>query len=246
MSPLALVLIPLLGALLPLIGGHRRYRATAGWAALVLAATMAAAFPFVAPVQGGAVFVARWSWLPAAGLELALRVDGLSLLFVFLVAGIGLLVILYSYYYLPSSAPLHRFYLLFLLFAAAMLGVVLSENLLLMVVFWELTSLCSFLLIGFWNLNPAARQSARMALAVTGGGGLALLAGILLLGQVAGGYDLITVLAAGPAVRASPAYPWILGLILLGAFTKSAQVPFHFWLPQAMSAPTPVSAYLHS
>ncbi|MFA9461878.1 monovalent cation/H+ antiporter subunit A [Thiohalorhabdus methylotrophus] len=246
MSLLALVLLPLLGALLPLIGGHRRHRANAAWAAAVLGVTLAMVLPYGGAVLGGEVFVERWTWLPSAGLDLALRLDGLSLLFVFLVLGIGLLIVLYSYYYLPERAPLHRFYVLFLLFAAAMLGLVLSENLLLLVLFWELTSLSSFLLIGFWNLNPAARQSARMALVVTGGGGLALLAGVLLLGEVAGGYDLTTVLAAGEVVQADSAYPWILGLILLGAFTKSAQFPFHFWLPQAMSAPTPVSAYLHS
>ncbi|MFP4614719.1 MAG: monovalent cation/H+ antiporter subunit A [Thiohalorhabdus sp.] len=246
MSLLAVVLLPLLGALLPMIGGHRRLRATAGWAAAVLGATVVATLSVAGAARDGGVLVERWSWLPAAGLDLALRLDGLSLLFVLLVLGIGLLIVLYAFYYLPERAPLHRFYVLFLLFAASMLGVVLSENLLLLVLFWELTSLSSFLLIGFWNLDPSARQSARMALVVTGGGGLALLAGVLLLGSVAGGYDLTTVLAAGEAVRADPAYPWILGLILLGVFTKSAQFPFHFWLPRAMSAPTPVSAYLHS
>ena len=128
----------------------------------------------------------------------------------------------------------------------SMLGVVLSENLLLMLVFWELTSLSSFLLIGFWSHRSDARRGARMALAVTGGGGLALLAGILLIGQVVGSFELSDVLAARQVLQASALFPLILVLVLLGVFTKSAQFPFHFWLPHAMAAPTPVSAYLHS
>src|SRR5690606_23941534 len=139
-----------------------------------------------------------------------------------------------------------RFFGFFLLFMGAMLGVVLSENLLLMMMFWELTSLSSFLLIGYWNHRADARQGARMALAVTGGGGLALLAGVLLIGQVVGSFELSSVLAAGEVLRNSALYPVILVLVLLGVFTKSAQFPFHFWLPQAMAAPTPVSAFLHS
>ncbi len=139
-----------------------------------------------------------------------------------------------------------RFHAFLLAFMGAMLGLVLADNLILMVVFWELTSLASFLLIGFWRHEAAARQGARMALAITGAGGLALLAGALLLGHIAGGYGLDTVLAAGEKIRAHPWYDAALILILLGAFTKSAQFPFHFWLPHAMAAPTPVSAYLHS
>src|SRR5690606_23242371 len=128
----------------------------------------------------------------------------------------------------------------------SMLGVVLSENLLLMLMFWELTSLSSFLLIGFWKHKVDARIGARMSLAVTGGGGLALLAGILLIGHVVGSFELSVVLAAGDQLRAHALYPLALILVLLGVFTKSAQFPFHFWLPHAMAAPTPVSAYLHS
>lgn len=128
----------------------------------------------------------------------------------------------------------------------AMLGVVVSGNLLLLCVFWELTSLTSFLLIGFWTHRKDAREGARMALVVTGGGGLALLGGVLLIGRIVGGFDLDTVLGAGDTLRASALYPWALFLVLGGILTKSAQFPFHFWLPQAMAAPTPVSAYLHS
>jgi multicomponent K+:H+ antiporter subunit A len=133
-----------------------------------------------------------------------------------------------------------------MLFQGAMLGIVIAGNILLLLIFWEMTSLASFLLIGFWQHKPEARQGARMALAVTGGGGLALIAGMVLLGVIAGTFDLATLLERGGEVRASSLYPLALILILLGCFTKSAQFPFHFWLPHAMAAPTPVSAYLHS
>ena len=133
-----------------------------------------------------------------------------------------------------------------MLFQGAMVGIVLSDNILLLLVFWELTSLSSFLLIGYWKHLPEARQGARMALAVTGGGGLAMIAGMLILGNIAGSYDLSVILTQKDVIQASPLYLPALILILLGCFTKSAQFPFHFWLPHAMAAPTPVSAYLHS
>ncbi|MCC7548577.1 MAG: monovalent cation/H+ antiporter subunit A [Burkholderiales bacterium] len=192
--------------------------------------------------------VLSWSmpWVPQIGLAFSLRLDGLSFLFTLLILAIGMLVILYARYYLSNEARLDRFFALLMLFTGAMLGIVLSENLLLLFVFWELTGLSSFLLIGYWSNKAGARDGARIALAVTGSGGLALLAGVLLLGHVAGSFELSRVLAAGAQVQASPYYSVILVLILLGAFTKSAQVPFHFWLPGAMAAPTPVSAYLHS
>jgi multicomponent K+:H+ antiporter subunit A len=155
-------------------------------------------------------------------------------------------VVLYAAWYLPDSDRLGRFYSILLLFMAAMLGIVLSENLLLLLVFWEITSLSSFLLVAYRSDKYESRIGARMALAVTGGGGLALLAGILLLGHIAGSYELSVILAAGERIRAHALYAPALILILLGAFTKSAQFPFHFWLPSAMAAPTPVSAYLHS
>jgi multicomponent K+:H+ antiporter subunit A len=186
------------------------------------------------------------AWLAAPGFHLSLRLDGLGFIFVLLVVGIGLLVILYAHYYLSAKDPLGRFYAYLLWFMGSMLGVVLSENLLLLFFFWELTSLSSFLLIGYWTNLSDARKGARMALVVTGGGGLALLAGILLLGRMAGSFELSAVLAAGDQIRSHPLYPAALVLVLLGVFTKSAQFPFHFWLPHAMAAPTPVSAYLHS
>src|SRR5690606_35414778 len=139
-----------------------------------------------------------------------------------------------------------RFFSFLLAFMGSMLGVVLSGNLIQLVVFWELTSVFSFLLIGYWHQNQAARDGARMALTVTALGGLALLVGVLMLGHIAGSYDLDAVLAAGERIRGHRLFAPMLILILIGAFTKSAQVPFQFWLPQAMTAPTPVSAYLHS
>jgi multicomponent K+:H+ antiporter subunit A len=163
-----------------------------------------------------------------------------------LVLGIGALVVLYSRYYMSASDPVPRFFSFFLAFMGSMMGVVLSGNVVQMVLFWELTSLFSFLLIGYWHHRRDARRGARMALTVTGAGGLCLLAGVLVLGRIVGSYELDVVLASGELIRAHPLYTATLVLMLLGAFTKSAQFPFHFWLPRAMAAPTPVSAYLHS
>ncbi len=191
-------------------------------------------------------FVWRVPWVPSLGLTFALRLDALGYLMSVLILGIGFLVVLYARYYLEPEQRTGRFFGPLLAFMGAMLGIALSENLLLFVVFWELTSITSYLLISFLQYQPAARHGARMALVITGLGGLALLAGVVLIGQTVGSYELTTVLAHGDAIRASAQYPLILGLILTGVFTKSAQVPFHFWLPHAMSAPTPVSAYLHS
>ncbi len=219
-----------------------------GLSALVAAAVMLAAGAFTV-AMGPAMFAGELlrvstPWL--AGIDYTVRVDGLAWIFCLLISGIGSLVVLYAHYYLSAEDSEPRFLAYLLAFAGAMLGVVTAGNLIVLLVFWELTSVASFLLIGFWTHRDDARQGARMALTVTAGGGLCLLAGLILLGQVVGSFDLDAVLAAGPAVRADPLYPAILALILLGAFTKSAQFPFHFWLPHAMAAPTPVSAFLHS
>ncbi len=240
-----MVLLPFFGSLLPISFG--RSRAASAWLTALTPALGLLLLLYLAPgVFAGEVLQVRWDWIPALGLSIAFRLDGLSLLFSLLILAIGLLVILYGAYYLSSKDSHRRFFFFLLLFMGAMLGVVTSDNLLFLVVFWELTSLSSFLLIGFWGHRQDARRGARMALTVTGGGGLALLAGVMLLGHVVGSFELSDVLAAGEQIRAHSYYPWILTLILLGVFTKSAQFPFHFWLPHAMSAPTPVSAYLHS
>ena len=244
---LALIIaLPFLGMLLPLLAERLGRSACAAAAALAPLVALILLFSQQSAVFAGEVLKVKLEWLPALGLNLSLRLDGLGFLFALLILGIGLLVILYARYYLAKKEPMGRFFAFLLLFMGAMLGVVLSENLLLMLMFWELTSLSSFLLIGFWGTRSDARKGARMALAVTGGGGLALFAGILLIGHIVGSYELTQVLAAGDLIRAHALYPLALILVLLGVFTKSAQFPFHFWLPHAMAAPTPVSAYLHS
>ncbi|HUE94179.1 monovalent cation/H+ antiporter subunit A [Pseudomonas sp.] len=244
---LALIIaLPFLGALLPLLAERLGRSACAAAAGIAPLTALVLLLSQQSSVFSGELLKFKLEWLPALGLNLSLRLDGLGFLFALLILGIGLLVILYARYYLTKQEPMGRFFAFLLLFMGAMLGVVLSENLLLMLMFWELTSLSSFLLIGFWNSRSDARKGARMALVVTGGGGLALLAGILLLGHIAGSFELSQVLAAGYAIRAHELYPLALILVLLGVFTKSAQFPFHFWLPHAMAAPTPVSAYLHS
>ena len=239
--------LPLVGGTLLTTAASRRSGRAAGWA---LAAATAAALAIVITVAP-AVFAGRpvtttWAWIPTIGLNIALRLDGLALFFALLILGIGLLVILYARYYLSATDPPGKFYARMAFFMGAMLGVVLADNLLLLVIFWELTSLASFLLIGYRQHREDAREGARMALAVTGAGGLALLAGFLVLGEVAGSFEISEIVGVADRVRSDPRYPVALILILLGAFTKSAQFPFHFWLPGAMAAPTPVSAYLHS
>ena len=240
------VLLPFLGAA-GVAWGSRLGRPTAILLALLVVLMPAILIlSLLDPLVAGETHLERFAWLPAAGLNIAFRLDGLGLLFAGLILGIGALVILYARYYLAAEDNLGRLYAYLLLFMGAMLGVVLSENLIQMLMFWELTSLSSFLLIGYWRQREDARTGARMALAVTGAGGLALLGGILLLGRMTGSYDLSVVLASGDLIRAHPLYVPTLLLILLGIFTKSAQFPFHFWLPHAMAAPTPVSSYLHS
>lgn len=186
------------------------------------------------------------SWMPSLGLDFTLRMDGFAWIFAVLVSLIGFLVVIYTRYYISPEDPVRRFYLYFLCFSGSMLGVVLSGNLVVMVIFWEMTSIFSFLLIGYWHHNQSARDGARMAFTITGIGGLSLLAGVLIIGHIVGSYDLDVVLASGNLIRTHELYTPALVLVLLGALTKSAQFPFHFWLPNAMAAPTPVSAYLHS
>lgn len=241
-----LVLLPLFAsfAVALLSRASRRGAAFAAGGAMLTGLLMLAA---LAPIVfAGDTVIVVLPWLPDWGLDLALRLDGLGLVFVLLIDGIGLLIVLYAYYYMSDEDKLGRFYLYLLAFAGGMLGVVLAENLLLMLLFWEITSLTSFLLVAYNFKDMEARIAARMALGVTGAGGLALMAGLLLLGDIAGSFALSDVLIRGDFIRADPRYPVVLILILLGAFTKSAQFPFHFWLPNAMAAPTPASAYLHS
>lgn len=241
-----LILLPFIGALVAACmptGSRNRPAAVAG--AVTLIALVLAIGSF-ARVSDGEVLRERYAWLPDMGLDLMLRMDGLAWVFTVMVLGIGLLVLLYARYYMSRRDPVARFFAYMLAFMGAMLGVVLSGNLIQLVVFWELTSVTSFLLIGYWQHRNDARRGARMAFTVTTMGGLCLLVGVLMLGHIAGSYELDTVLAAGDRVRSHPWYLPTLVLVALGALTKSAQFPFHFWLPHAMAAPTPVSAFLHS
>ncbi|AEC19164.1 putative monovalent cation/H+ antiporter subunit A [Pusillimonas sp. T7-7] len=185
-------------------------------------------------------------WMPSLGVDFSLRMDGYSWLFSMIITTMGALIVLYARYYLSPQDPVPRFFSFFLAFMGSMLGVVLSGNLIQLVVFWELTSLSSFMLIAYWHHRLDARRGARMSLTITGAGGLCLLGGVLMLGHVVGSYDLDAVLASGDLIRNHPWYTAILVLVALGALSKSAQFPFHVWLPNAMAAPTPVSAYLHS
>ncbi|MGU3391268.1 monovalent cation/H+ antiporter subunit A [Sphingomonas sp. M1A8_2b] len=242
----ALTLLPFFAAVMLALCARAGRPVHMAIAAGASAAGMALLLYAAPAVLAGTPLTARLSWAPALGLDLSLWLDPLGLLFAGLILGIGLLVVVYAQGYLARDEPTARFLSFLMLFQGAMIGIALSSNVLLLLIFWEMTSLSSFLLIGFWRDRADARQGARMALAVTGGGGLALIAGMLLLGQAAGSYELTTILARADIVQASPMYPAILVLVLLGAFTKSAQFPFHFWLPHAMAAPTPVSAYLHS
>ncbi|MCA0892620.1 hydrogen gas-evolving membrane-bound hydrogenase subunit E [Microbulbifer agarilyticus] len=200
----------------------------------------------IGPVREHAPLVFGVSWIPSLGVELNFLIDGLSLLFGLLVSGVGFFVALYAKFYLRGHPLIQRFFFYLFLFMLGMLGLVLAGNLITLFVFWEITTIASYLLIGFNHEKASARRSALQALLITAVGGLALLAGLLLLGMIVGSYNFVEVLAAKDKVHSHALYLPVLILVLIGAFTKSAQLPFHFWLPNAMAAPTPVSAYLHS
>lgn len=246
MPLITLLLLPFLGSLLAAVlpANARNTESTlAGLIAVFCTVQAALYFPDIAH---GGVLHQSIEWIPQLGLNLVLRLDGFAWMFCMLVLGVGSLVVLYARYYMSAADPVPRFFSFFLAFMGAMVGVVLSGNLVQIALFWELTSLFSFLLIGYWHHRKDARRGARMALTVTGTGGLCMLVGMLVLGHIVGSYELDRVLASAAQVQAHPLYLTALVLILLGALTKSAQFPFHFWLPHAMAAPTPVSAYLHS
>jgi multicomponent K+:H+ antiporter subunit A len=239
-------LLTLVGTLSPMLAYRFGRRVTLLATATLPACALALVFTYIPDILNGQSFTWQTDWIPAAGLSIAFRFDGLALLFALLILGIGLLVILYARYYLSDRDHMGRFYAFLMLFMTAMLGVVMSDNILQLWFFWELTSVSSFLLISFWWHKTEARKGARMALMITGAGGLALLGAFILMGETLGTYSLSAILASGDALRDSSVYVPVMILFLLGAFTKSAQFPFHFWLPHAMAAPTPVSSYLHS
>ena len=225
---------------------HQLFGRHSGWALALWPATLLVYFcGFLAGVNDGPVLI-QHNWIPSLGIQLSFMVDGLSLLFAMLISGIGIFIVAFAGRYLEGHRDLGRFYTILLAFMASMLGLVLSDNLIALFVFWELTSITSYLLIGFNHEDAAARRSALQGLFVTVGGGLALMTGLIMLAMVGGSYELSSLLNQGEVIREHALYAPMLWLILLGAFTKSAQFPFHFWLPNAMAAPTPVSAYLHS
>ena len=238
--------LPMAGSLLAMMLPATARNAASSLASIVSLATLLVTLSCYQQLGTGQVLRFAVSWLPSVHVDFALRMDGYAWMFSLVVTGIGTLITLYARYYMSAQDPVPRFYSFLLAFMGAMLGVVLAGNLIILVFFWELTSLVSFLLIGYWHHNAAARDGARMAYIVTSAGGLCLLAGMLILGHIVGSYDLDRVLGARDVIVGHELYLPALVLILLGTLTKSAQFPFHFWLPHAMSAPTPVSAYLHS
>ncbi|SEO60988.1 monovalent cation/H+ antiporter subunit A [Nitrosovibrio sp. Nv6] len=246
MSLVWIVVLPFAGSLCAAFVPSHARNAAAWLAGAVAAACVILTLQHYAQIAEGDVAREVLRWAPGLGLDFTFRMDGFAWLFAMLVTVMGALVVLYARYYMSPQDPVPRFFSFFLAFMGAMLGVVLSGNLIQLVVFWELTSLTSFMLIAYWYHRADARRGARMALTVTAAGGLCLLAGVLILGRIVGSYDLDIVLASGDMVRAHSWYLAALILIALGALTKSAQFPFHFWLPHAMAAPTPVSVYLHS
>ncbi len=215
-----------------------------GWLALLPLTLFALAL--VQLSRGGLPATLALPWVPSLGIDLRFALDGLALQFVLLITGIGTMVMIYAGGYMAGVAQRTRLFVLLLLFMAAMIGCVTSDNLIVLFLFWELTSLTSFLLVGFKHEDESSRSAAQQTLMVTAGGGLVLLAGLILLGDIAGTFTISALLASADQWRADPRVPAAVVLLIIGAFTKSAQLPFHFWLPNAMAAPTPVSAYLHS
>lgn len=231
--------------LAPLIA--RVARGATGWCLALVPLLSGLFFTRQLPrVVAGEALTFHYAWAPQLGITLAFHLDGLALLFTQLICYIGALVFVYAGAYLHGENFSGRLYVLLLIFMSSMLGLVLADNLLCLFVFWELTSISSYLLIGFHHDRPEARSSALQALLVTAGGGLALLAGFVLWGTAAGTYEISALIEQADLVRSHALFGPGALLVLIGAFTKSAQFPFHFWLPAAMEAPTPVSAYLHS
>lgn len=201
---------------------------------------------YIPAISQGETISTSYAWVPSLGVNFDFHLDGLSLLFTLLITGIGSLVFLYTSSYLKGHPYIDRFYAYLSMFMAAMLGLVLADNVLLLFVFWELTSISSFFLIGFNNDNAASRRSSLVALTITGGGGFLLLAAVVMMARYTGSFSIQDMISQSDILRNHVMYGWMLGFLFAGAFTKSAQFPFHFWLPGAMKAPTPVSAYLHS
>ncbi len=235
------------GAAVAAPGVNRIARGFAGWVLALLPLSLTVYFAsLIGRVTGGESLRVTYPWVPSLGVHLSFYLDGLALLFALLICGVGALVVVYAGSYLAADPQRGRFFAFLLAFMASMLGLVLADNVITLFVFWELTSFASYLLIGFAHEQERARRAALQALLITGLGGIALLAGLLLLGEVTGSLEISAMLSKAADVQGSELYLPILLLVFTGTFAKSAQFPFHFWLPAAMEAPTPVSAYLHS
>ncbi|RUO32502.1 putative monovalent cation/H+ antiporter subunit A [Aliidiomarina soli] len=242
---LAVLVIFLAAALTPWLY-NRLHGQSANVLALVPAALTIWFAMHIPAVAGGEVIVHKMQWVPGLGISFDMVLDGLSLLFALLICGIGTFIVLYAGAYLKGHENLNRFLVILLAFMASMLGLVLADNLVTLFVFWELTSVTSYMLIGFNHQSAEARKAALQGLIVTAGGGLVLLAGLVMLGSAGGSYSLQEIFNSSRILTEHPLYVGMMVCLFIGAFTKSAQFPFHFWLPNAMAAPTPVSAYLHS
>ncbi|CEG23354.1 Na(+)/H(+) antiporter subunit A [Planococcus massiliensis] len=248
MSLVFLIFLPLIAALFIPLLFKKLGRIHTGWFVLIVPVILFIYYLTLLPttLEGGTL-VSELSWIPSIDLAIVAYIDGLSLLFSLLISGIGALVVLYSIFYLDKKREqLHNFYVYLLMFMTAMLGVVQSDHLISLYLFWELTSISSFLLIGYWYTRDRSRFGALKSMMITVFGGLMMLGGFVLLSIMGNTYSIRELIAQAPELAGHDFFVWALVLILLGAFTKSAQFPFYIWLPDAMEAPTPVSAYLHS
>ncbi|QMT18525.1 Na+/H+ antiporter subunit A [Planococcus maritimus] len=248
MSLVFLIFIPILAALFIPLLFKRLGQIHTGWFVLLVPAALFSYYATRLPsVMEGGTYVSEFSWIPSLDIAFVAYLDGLSLLFTLLITGIGALVVLYSIFYLDKHREqLHNFYVYLLIFMSAMLGVVQSDHLITLYLFWELTSISSFLLIAYWYTRDRSRFGALKSMMITVFGGLMMLGGFVLLSIMGGTYSIRELIAQAPELAQHDFFIWALVLVLLGAFTKSAQFPFYIWLPDAMEAPTPVSAYLHS
>lgn len=241
------IIIPfIIAALVPFI--YRRFQLLhIGWLVMLVPITLFIMLARLIPsVAGGETLIHTYNWIPSLNINFTTYLDGLSMILGLLITGVGSLVILYSIFYLSTKESLQHFYCYLLLFMGAMLGVVFSDNLMVLYVFWELTSVSSFLLIAFWNHRKASRLGAQKAMLITVSGGIAMLVGFIMLHTMTGSFSIREIIATIGDFTDHALFIPAMILVLLGAFTKSAQFPFHIWLPDAMEAPTPVSAYLHS
>ncbi|PWA12577.1 Na+/H+ antiporter subunit A [Pueribacillus theae] len=241
------IIIPFLAALFIPLLNKKKSNLHIGWFVLIVSATLFIIFArYIPSVASGEYYLYTFEWIPSYGISFTTYLDGLSMIFSLLITGIGSMVILYSIFYLSASESLQHFYIYLLLFMGAMLGVVLSDNLMVLYVFWELTSISSFLLIAFWYYRKGSRYGAQKSLLITVSGGVAMLTGFIMIYVMTNTFSIREILSAINQYTDHQLFIPAMILVLFGAFTKSAQFPFHIWLPDAMEAPTPVSAYLHS